>query len=112
MGSEMCIRDSSNTYAQRSEEPPVLAALVALLEELLDRLLGVLTLRHLLEGLRRDNTLEALKLKRVTSREQVGVVDGLASVWQFCNERTLMNGLILLRLESFLELIDRVTLRG
>jgi hypothetical protein len=38
------------TYTKRLEEPLVLAASVPILEELLDRLLGILTLRNLLKG--------------------------------------------------------------
>lgn len=68
------------TYAQGSEEPPVLAALVALLKELLDRLLGLLTLRHLLERVRRDGALQALELQSVTGGEQVVVVDDLTLI--------------------------------
>ena len=62
---------------KRGEEPPVLAALVALLKQLLDGLLGLLTLRHLLERVVRDCALQALKVKRVARREQVVVVDDL-----------------------------------
>ena len=62
---------------KRGEEPPVLAALVALLKELLDRLLGVLALRDLLEGVVRHGVLEALELESVAGREEVVVVDHL-----------------------------------
>ena len=62
---------------QRREEPPVLAALVALLKQLLDSLLGLLTLRHLLERVVRHGTLQALELESVAGREEVVVVDDL-----------------------------------
>ena len=65
------------TYPERLEEPLVLSARVPLLEQLLDLLLRVLPLGHLLERLRANNTLEALKLKCVTGGEQVRVVDDL-----------------------------------
>ena len=63
--------------AQRSEEPPVLAADVPLLECLLDRLLGLLTLRNLLKGVVGHDALEALELECVTSGHDVVVVDDL-----------------------------------
>lgn len=62
---------------QRGEEPSVLAASVTLLENLLDRLLGVLALADLLEGVAGDGTLETLELERVTGGHQVVVVDDL-----------------------------------
>lgn len=62
---------------ERSEEPPVLAALVPLLQCLLHSLLSVLPLRNLLECVIGDDALETLKLQRVTSGHQVVVVDGL-----------------------------------
>lgn len=62
---------------QRSEEPTVLAAGVAVLEGLLDVLLGVLTLGDLLEGVVGDGTLETLELESVTGGHQVVVVDDL-----------------------------------
>jgi hypothetical protein len=86
------------TYAQRGEEPAVLARCVSLLKELLDRLLGILPLRHLrgeheiserrscgksegvtdlLESVGRDNTLKALEFECVTGRKEVVVVDRL-----------------------------------
>lgn len=55
----------------------VLAGLVPLFERLLDLLLGILTSRHFLEGLRGDNTLQRLELESVTGRQDVRVVDGL-----------------------------------
>lgn len=66
-----------NERTQRSEEPPVLAARVALLQGLLDGLLGILTLGHLLEGVGGQGTLETLELKSVTGGHQVVVVDDL-----------------------------------
>lgn len=77
---EVSTTGKKNTYAQGSEEPPVLAALVALLEELLDLLPGSLTLRHFLEGLGASHTLKTLELKSVTGGEQVVVVDHLGLV--------------------------------
>lgn len=59
---------------QRSEEPPVLPAGVSLLEHLLNRLLGVLPLRDLLERVGRDDALEALELERVARGHEVVVV--------------------------------------
>lgn len=55
----------------------VLASKVPLLEQLLDGLLGILTVSGLLEGLGGDRSLEALKLECVTGGEEVVVVDGL-----------------------------------
>lgn len=62
---------------QRSEEPAVLAGGVAVLQGLLDGLLGVLALGNLLEGVVGDNALEALELESVTGGHQVVVVDDL-----------------------------------
>lgn len=62
---------------QRGEEPPVLAALVPLVEGLLDSLLGLLPLADLLESVRGDGVLEALKLEGVTGGHEVVVVDDL-----------------------------------
>ena len=64
-------------HTERGEKPPVLAAGVALLENLLDVLLGVLTLGNLLESVGRDGGLEALELKGVAGGHQVVVVDDL-----------------------------------
>lgn len=62
---------------QRSEEPTVLAAGVAVLKGLLDVLLGVLAGGNLLEGLGGDGTLKTLELESVASGHQVVVVDDL-----------------------------------
>jgi hypothetical protein len=62
---------------QRGEEPSVLSASVALLQDLLDVLLGILTLADLLEGLAADGALETLQLQGVTGGHQVVVVDDL-----------------------------------
>lgn len=62
---------------QRSEEPAVLAGGVAVLQGLLDGLLGILALGNLLEGVVGDNALEALELEGVTGGHQVVVVDDL-----------------------------------
>lgn len=70
-----CIRDSKHT--QRGEEPSVLAAGVSLLQNLLDSLLGVLSLADLLEGVCGDGALDALELKGVSGGHQVVVVDDL-----------------------------------
>ena len=64
-------------HTQRGEEPPVLAARVALLQHLLDRLLGILTLADLLECVGRDDALETLELEGVAGGHQVVVVDDL-----------------------------------
>jgi hypothetical protein len=62
---------------ESSEEPPVLAALVPLVEGLLDDLLGLLPLADLLESVGGDGVLEALKLEGVTGGHKVVVVDDL-----------------------------------
>ena len=67
------------THPERLEEPLVLPTLVLVLQQLLDLLLRVLPVRHLLERLRGNNALEALKLNCVTRREEVRVVDDLHS---------------------------------
>lgn len=64
-------------HTQRSEEPPVLAAGVSVLQSLLDGLLGLLTLGDLLESVLGDNALETLQFEGVASRHQVVVVDDL-----------------------------------
>lgn len=68
---------SRKRRTQRGEEPSVLAAGVALLQHLLDVLLGILPLCNLLEGVVCDGTLETLKLQSVTGGHQVVVVDDL-----------------------------------
>jgi len=67
----------NRSKSQWGEEPPVLSADVSLLERLLDGLLGVLSLRNLLECVVGDDTLEALELKSVTGWHDVVVVDDL-----------------------------------
>lgn len=62
---------------QRGEEPAVLAASVSVLQNLLDCLLGVLTLGDLLEGVAGDGALETLELESVAGRHEVVVVDHL-----------------------------------
>lgn len=62
---------------QRGKEPSVLSAGVSLLQHLLDRLLRVLPLADLLEGVVGDSALEALELERVSRGHQVVVVDDL-----------------------------------
>jgi hypothetical protein len=62
---------------QRGEEPSVLAAGVALLQDLLDGLLGILALADLLEGVGGDAALEALELEGVAGGHEVVVVDNL-----------------------------------
>lgn len=57
---------------------PVLAGGVSLLEDGLDGLLGVLSLRGLLEGLNGDGTLERLEVESVSGGDEVVVVDSLA----------------------------------
>lgn len=64
-------------HTQRSEEPSVLAASVALLQHLLDVLLGILPLANLLECVGGQGALEALELQSVTGGHKVVVVDGL-----------------------------------
>jgi hypothetical protein len=59
------------------EEPLVLPACVALLQQLLDVLLGIFPLRWLLEAVVGDGTLKALEFQCVTCGEKVGVVDDL-----------------------------------
>lgn len=70
-------RREKEKHTQRSKEPAVLAARVALLQSLLDRLLGVLALADLLEGVGGDGTLEALELQGVAGGHQVIVVNHL-----------------------------------
>ena len=67
----------SGVLTERGEEPPVLAALVSLVEGLLDGLLGLLPLADLLESVGGDGVLEALKLEGVTGGHEVVVVDDL-----------------------------------
>lgn len=57
-------RDGSDkTYPQSGEEPLGLSSQVSLLEQLLDHLLSVLSMRRLLERLRCDGALEAVQLE-------------------------------------------------
>lgn len=70
-------RSRSEGRTQRSKEPSVLAARVALLEDLLDVLLGILALADLLEGVVGQGALETLELEGVSRGHQVVVVDGL-----------------------------------
>ena len=63
--------------SQLGEKPPVLTSLVSLLKGLSDDLLGLLTLRWLLESLSRDNGLEGLNVQSVSGWKQVVVVDDL-----------------------------------
>lgn len=88
---------------QRGEEPSVLAAGVALLQGLLHRLLGLLTLADLLEGVGGDGALQALKLQGVTGGHQVVVVDGL-------DERLDLGALLLAGLRHAAGDLGRVTL--
>jgi len=69
--------ENHHEHTQRSEEPPVLATLVSLVQCLLDRLLGLLPLRDLLECVVRHNVLKSLELQSVTCGHQVVVVDDL-----------------------------------
>lgn len=62
---------------QLLEEPLVLTSLVLLLQSLLDRLLGLLSLRGLIEALSGDGGLEGLNVQRVSCGHQVVVVDQL-----------------------------------
>lgn len=59
------------------EEPLVVASLVLLLEDLADSLLGVLTLRGLIESLLGNGGLEAIVVEVVTGRHDVAVVHTL-----------------------------------
>lgn len=68
------------TYPQRSEEPLVLSRDVALLQDLLDVLFRVLSLRGFLESIVGQRSLERLEFKSITSREEVRVVDSLMNV--------------------------------
>lgn len=72
-----CASNLSGVLTERGEEPPVLAALVSLVEGLLDGLLGLLPLADLLESVGGDGVLEALKLEGVTGGHKVVVVDDL-----------------------------------
>ena len=59
------------THPQRREEPAILAGRVALLEQLFDRLLGILALRRLFEGVVRNRALETLQLDSVSCWEKM-----------------------------------------
>lgn len=59
------------------EEPLVLTSLMLLLKGLLNGLLGLLTLRRLLESLSANNVLQSVQLKSVTSGHDVIEVDNL-----------------------------------
>lgn len=69
--------ERKSKHTKRSKEPPVLPTGVPILKSLLNSLLSLLALRHLLESIVRDNTLQPFKLERVTGRHEVVVVDGL-----------------------------------
>lgn len=69
--------ESDKERTQRSEEPPVLSARVAVLQDLLDRLLSLLALADLLEGVGGDDALQTLELESVAGGHQVVVVDNL-----------------------------------
>lgn len=71
------VGETMQAHSQGCEEPFVLAAGVAILEQLLDRLLRILPLCGLLEGIRRDGSLQSLQLKGVPCREQMRVVHNL-----------------------------------
>ena len=73
----MCLYSPGNAHTERGEEPSVLAAGVALLESLLDSLLGLLALGDLGESLVGDDALEAFELEGVSGWHQVVVVDDL-----------------------------------
>ncbi len=62
---------------KRREEPSVLSRNISLLESLLYSLLGLLSLRNLLERIGCDSPLQTLQLQRVTCRHQVVVIDKL-----------------------------------
>lgn len=64
-------------HTERGKEPLILPGLVALLEHLLDVLLGVLALAGLLEGIGGQGALEALDLECVAGGHEVVVVDEL-----------------------------------
>ena len=61
------------------EEPLVLSGRVALLQQLLDGLLGVLTVCGLLEGVAGHGALETLEFESVAGGEEMRVVDDLTS---------------------------------
>jgi hypothetical protein len=96
-------KGAGSEHTQRGEEPSVLAAGVALLQHLLDVLLGILTLADLLEGLGRQGTLQTLELQCVASGHQVVVVDGL-------DERLDLGALLLSRLRHAAGDLGRVSL--
>lgn len=120
------------TYAERSEEPPVLPCSVPVLQQFFDRLLRVLPLAGLLEGIGGNGPLEALKLQCVTGGEEMCVVHRLwfespirtsrvvslesehavEVEYELKQARTLMNGLTLLRLARVFAPMRLVTLRG
>lgn len=65
------------THPQRLEEPLVLARYISLLKELFHRLLCILSLRRLFEGLCAADAFEPLEFESIASREEVGAIDGL-----------------------------------
>lgn len=84
-------RQSCGRRTERGEEPSVLAAGVAVLQDLLDGLLGILTLADLLESIGGHDALEALELESVAGGHEVVVVDDL-------DERLDLAALLLSRL--------------
>ena len=68
---------SGASLTERCEEPPVLATCVPLLQSLLDRLLGLLSLRYLFESVIGDHALETFKFKSVSGGHEVIVIDSL-----------------------------------
>jgi hypothetical protein len=63
-----------NAPTQGRKEPSVLPTRVPLLQRLLDRLLRILPLRNLLEGVVADDVLQAFQFEGVACRHQVVVV--------------------------------------
>ena len=62
---------------ERCEKPPVLATCVPLLQSFLNRLLGLLSLRHLFESVVGDHALQTFKFKSVSGGHEVIVIDSL-----------------------------------
>lgn len=73
---EIC-KEGSGLHTKRSEEPAVLARCVAFLQCLLDSLLGILSLRNLLECIGSNGTLQSFQFQSVTCWHQMVIVDDL-----------------------------------
>lgn len=80
---------------QLGEEPLVLTGLVSLFECLLDGLLGIGSLRRLLESVSSDGSLQRFEFQRVSSGHEVVVVDGLDKRLDLGSSGNLLSGMLL-----------------